>query len=183
MHKTPRTTPVLTRSAAAVAALLSAAALAACGGGEPDTDAAAAESAEPTAAESVTITDAWVLSTEEDMSALFGVMENASGAEAHLVSAESSLGMVELHEVVEADGEMVMQEVPEGFYIPAEGEHELTPGADHIMLMGLTAPIVAGDEVTVNLQFEDGSELEVTAVAKDFEGGDEEYVPGGMDGM
>ncbi|MEU5875318.1 copper chaperone PCu(A)C [Glycomyces sp. NPDC047369] len=177
-----RTTPALTRTAAALAALLSAAALAACGSDEPDTD-AVAETAEATAAESVTITDAWVLSTEEDMSALFGVMENASGTDARLVSAETGLGTVELHETVESGGEMIMQPVDDGFTVPAGGEHELAPGGDHIMLMGLTAPIVAGDEVTVTLRFEDGSDLDVTAVAKDFEGGDEEYVPGGMDDM
>ncbi|MEU6248048.1 copper chaperone PCu(A)C [Glycomyces sp. NPDC047010] len=179
MHQSPRTLPVATRTA--VAALLSAAALAACGS-EPDTD-AAAETAEATAAESVTITDAWVLSTEEDMSALFGVMENASGTDAHLVSAETELGTVELHETVESGGEMIMQPVADGFSVPAGGDHELAPGGDHIMLMGLTAPIVAGDEVTVTLHFEDGSDLDVTAVAKDFEGGDEEYVPGGMEDM
>lgn len=182
MRKTSTTPSSPTRSAAAAAALLSAGLLAACGGEEADTD-QAAETAESTAAESVTITDAWVRATEEDMSAVFGVLENDSGTEAHLVAAESDLAMTELHEVVEADGEMVMQEIPEGFSVPAGGEHELAPGGDHIMLMGLSDPIVAGDEVVVTLHFEDGSELEVTAVAKDFEGGDEEYHPGDMDGM
>jgi copper(I)-binding protein len=180
--RTTRTTPPLsTRAAATATALLAAAALAACGG-DPDTD-RAAETAAPAAAESVTVTDAWVKATEADMTAVFGVLENASGTEAHLVSAESDLATTELHEVVESGGEMVMQEVPDGFTVPADGAHELTPGGDHIMLMDLTAPIVAGDEVAVTLRFEDGSELAFTAVAKDFEGGDEEYRPGGMDGM
>ncbi|MCD0443679.1 copper chaperone PCu(A)C [Glycomyces sp. A-F 0318] len=178
MRKTRHTPTLPARTAAA---LLGLGLLAACGT-EPDAD-EAAETAEATAAESVVITDAWVKTTEEDMTALFGVLENASGTEAHLVSAESDLGTVELHEVVEAGGAMVMQEVPDGFLVPAEGEHELTPGGDHIMLMGLAAPVVAGDEVAVTLRFEDGSELAVTAVAKDFEGGDEEYRPGGTDGM
>ncbi|WP_026923517.1 copper chaperone PCu(A)C [Glycomyces arizonensis] len=180
MRKTNTTFPA--RAAAASAALLSAGLLAACGGEAPETD-QAAEAAEPSAAASVTVTDAWVKATEEDMSAVFGVLENASGTEAHLVAAESDLAMTELHEVVESDGSTVMREVPDGFTVPAEGSHELAPGGDHIMLMGLGAPIVAGDEVTVTLEFEDGSELELTAVAKDFEGGDEEYRPGDMGDM
>ncbi|HEU5129964.1 MAG TPA: copper chaperone PCu(A)C [Glycomyces sp.] len=177
MRKTDTTTPSFpVRAAAAAAALLGAGLLAACGGEDPETD-RAAEAAGPAAA-SVTVADAWVRATEEGMSAVFAVLENGSGTEARLVAAESDLAAIELHEVVEAEGAMVMQEVPEGFTVPAEGSHELAPGGDHLMLMGLSAPIVAGDEVTVTLAFEDGSELEFTAVAKDFEGGDEEYEPG-----
>lgn len=175
MRKTTVTPPFPSRPAVA-AALLGMSLLAACGGEGPETDRAAESAA--TAAESVTVADAWVRATEADMTAVFGVLENDSAAEAHLVAAESDLAAIELHEVVEDDGAAMMREVPEGFTVPAGGSHELAPGGDHLMLMGLSAPIVAGDEVTVTLAFEDGSELEFTAVAKDFEGGDEEYQPG-----
>lgn len=173
------------RGAAAVIAVLSAGLLAACGGNDDDTgdDAETAAAGQATAADSVTVADSWVRATDKDMSAVFGILENGSDTDAVVVSAESDLATMELHEVVEEDGEMVMQEVPGGFTIPADGSRELKPGGDHLMLLGLTDPIVAGDEITVAIEFEDGSELEFTTVAKEFEGGDEDYEPGGMDDM
>lgn len=160
--------------ATTVAALLGA--VTACGSDDGEAP------AETVAAASVTVTDAWVRAADADMTAVFGVLENHSDTAARLVAAESDLGAVELHEVVESGGAMVMQEVPEGFLVPADGERELAPGGDHLMLMGLSAPILAGDAVTVTLRFADDSELEFTAVAKDFGGGDEEYKPD-MDDM
>lgn len=176
MRKTT-TTPSFPVRPAAAAALLGLSLLAACGGEESETDRAA--DAAGTTAGSVTVADAWARAAEEGMTAVFGVLENEAATDAHLVAAESDLAAIELHEVVEADGAAMMQEVSEGFTVPAGGSHELAPGGDHLMLMGLSAPLVAGDEVAVTLVFEDGSELEFTAVAKDFEGGDEEYRPGG----
>ncbi|GAB3992494.1 copper chaperone PCu(A)C [Glycomyces albus] len=166
-------------------AVLGAGLLAACGGNDDNTenDAETAAAAEATAADSVTVADTWARATDEDMSAVFGILENGSDTDAVVVSAESDLATMELHEVVDEDGEMVMQEVPGGFTVPADGSRELEPGGDHLMLLGLTEPIVAGDEITVALGFEDGSELEFTTVAKEFEGGDEDYEPGGMDDM
>ena len=90
--------------------------------------------------------------------------------------------MVELHETVANDsGEMVMQPKEGGFVIPAGGTLTLEPGANHIMLMGLAKPIVAGDEVSFTLTFADGSTYTFTAPAKDFTGANENYVGGDMD--
>lgn len=134
-------------------------------------------------ADSVTINDAWVKSAEEGMSAAFGVLTNEGDEDVTIVSATSEASsMLELHETVEDDaGQMVMQQKEGGFVIPAGGTFTLEPGANHIMLMDLTAPLAAGDEATFTLVFDDGSEYTFTAPAKDYTGADETYVGGDMD--
>jgi copper(I)-binding protein len=148
--------------------------------------AASSESATPTAsasaADSITIEDAWVKAADDGMSAAFGTLENSGDTDITVVSAESPAStMIELHETVENDaGEMVMQAKKGGFVIPAGGSLELAPGANHIMLMGLTAPLVAGDDATFTLTLSDGSSYEFTAPAKDYTGANETY-EGDMD--
>lgn len=133
--------------------------------------------------DSVSIADAWVKSADEGMSAAFGVLSNDGDADVTIVSASTEASpMVELHETVANDaGEMVMQPKEGGFVIPAGGTLTLEPGANHIMLMGLARPIVAGDEVSFTLTFADGSTYTFTAPAKDFTGANENYVGGDMD--
>lgn len=133
--------------------------------------------------DSVSIADAWVKSADEGMSAAFGVLSNDGDADVTIVSASTEASpMVELHETVANDaGEMVMQPKEGGFVVPAGGTLTLEPGANHIMLMGLARPIVAGDEVSFTLTFADGSTYTFTAPAKDFTGANENYVGGDMD--
>jgi copper(I)-binding protein len=127
--------------------------------------------------ESLTITDPWVKAADEGMSAAFGTLENDGESDITIVSATTSAStMIELHETVENDaGEMVMQAKEGGFVIPAGGSYELAPGGNHIMLMGLTAPLKAGDESTFTLTLSDGSVYDFTAPAKDYSGANESY--------
>ncbi|WP_217180642.1 copper chaperone PCu(A)C [Streptomyces sp. AC495_CC817] len=168
----------LTKSTARLTALVAATLLALTG-------CAAAENPEETApaatqASSITIDDAWVKSAEEGMSAGFGTLVNAGDDDVTVVSAATEVsGMVELHETVENEaGEMVMRQKEGGFVIPAGGTFALEPGANHIMLMGLTTPLKAGDEVTFTLTFSDDSTYEFTAPVKDYTGANENYEGG-----
>jgi copper(I)-binding protein len=148
---------------------------------------APAESDSAPAGDTVTIEDAWVKSAEEGMSAAFGTLTNTGTDDVTVVSAETAASsMVELHETVENEaGEMVMREIEGGFVIPAGGTLLLEPGASHIMLMDLAAPLQAGAEVTVTLTFSDDSTYEFTAPVKDYSGANENYEDGdeheGMD--
>lgn len=172
------TTKHLTRLAALAAVSLIA--LTGCAAAEAPTESAPA-------GETVAITDAWVKATDEDMSAAFGTLTNDGDDDITVVSATTdAAGMVELHETVENEaGEMIMREIEGGFSIPAGGSLLLEPGADHIMLMGLTGALSAGDEVTVTLTFSDDSTYEFTAPVKDYSGANENYDEGddheGMD--
>lgn len=160
-----RTTRLLALTAAGLLAL------SACGESDPAT----AEADGP-AGETVTVTDAWVKAEDEGMTSAFGLLTNTAGEEVTVVAVESPASTsLELHETVEDDsGQMVMQEVP-GFTLAAGGVLELEPGGDHIMLMDLTGPIRAGEEVTFTLVFDDESRVDFIAPAKDFEGANENY--------
>ncbi|WP_293389181.1 copper chaperone PCu(A)C [Nevskia sp.] len=61
---------------------------------------------------------------------------------------------VELHQMSMADGQMQMRAVNEGLAIPAGQTVELAPGGYHLMLIGLSQALVAGQTVTLELQFE-----------------------------
>jgi hypothetical protein len=170
--RTTRRTHVL----AALAALTTAVALTACStaGGDP---VPTATSPQP---QGLTITDPWVKAADTGMTAAFGILENPTGTDVRIVSASSdAAATVELHEMAMGDdGTMVMRPKEGGILVEAGSSHELAPGGDHIMLMGVTEPIEPGDEVTLTLTAEDGSTLEVTAPARTFSGADENYEGG-----
>ena len=158
------------------AALLSIGLLSACASDATTTEAATTPAAADGCA--LTVADPWVKAQDEDMTGAFGVFSNPSDADITITSASSpSAGMVEIHEVVDKDGAMVMQPKEGGLVVPAGGSAELKPGSDHLMLMKLPAPIQAGDEVEITVVCDTGGSLTWTSVAKPFEGGAESYVP------
>lgn len=166
-----------TRSIAGIGALLLAlGGLTACSSNDT---ASTTASATPSTGEcALTVNDPWVKAADEDMTAAFGMVENASDAEITVTSASSpSAGMMEIHEVVDKDGQMVMQPKAGGLVVPAGGSAELKPGGDHLMLMKLPGPIKAGDEVEITAVCDNGGTVTWTSVAKPFEGGAESYVP------
>lgn len=182
--RTHRTTTTL--GAVALTALL-----AACGSGGSD-DAAASDpssassasadtsdaAATTTEAESLTMTDPWVKSAKKGMTAAFGTLVNNGDSDLTIVSAEATdiTGAMELHETVEnEDGSMAMQPKEGGFVIPAGGEHELSPGGDHLMIMDLLKPVKPGETVTITLTFDDDSTTDIEATVKAFTGADEKY--------
>ena len=61
-----------------------------------------------------------------------------------------------------ANGMMEMVDVPEGFVIPAGGHFVFKPGAEHLMLMGLTAPLKDGDKIQVTLTFANSGDTTIT---------------------
>lgn len=95
--------------------------------------------------------------------AAFMRIVNHAGVDKRLVSAQSDVAQrVELHTHKEdANGVMRMIEVEEGFVIPANGEHALDRGGDHVMFLGLTRPLNHGDSVNLTLIFDDGEVVDV----------------------
>ncbi|WP_034249115.1 copper chaperone PCu(A)C [Actinotalea fermentans] len=158
-----RTTMIAT---SLLAALALGAGLAACGSGDD-------------AGGGLAVTDAWVKATDEGMTGLFGTLVNETGEDVLVVAGTSAAAArVELHTTAMGeDGSMVMTPVEDGFTVPANGEHELAPGGDHIMLMELTAPLEPGDEVELTLETADVTTVDVVAVVRTFAGGQEEYEP------
>ncbi len=158
---------------------LSLAGLSACSSSSSSTDASSAAAGCP-----VTVADPWVKAADKGMTAAFGTLTNTSSSAANIVSASTpDSASMELHEVVDDNGSMVMQPVPGGFTVPANGTLALEPGGYHLMLMDVTTPIKAGDEVPFTITCADGASVDFTAQAREFTGGDEEYKKEGMTDM
>ncbi|MFF0294433.1 copper chaperone PCu(A)C [Kitasatospora sp. NPDC004615] len=182
----PARSPRLRRLVAATAVgAISLTALVACGSSDSSSSAkspAASTSPSTTAkADSapVTVKDPWVKASDTEMTGVFATLVNNTGAKVTVVSGTSTVSAkTELHEVADVDGKPTMRPKAGGFVIEANGSHELKPGADHVMLMGLSKPVKPGDEVTVTLTLDDGKTLKFTAVAKAFAGGKEDYNSG-----
>lgn len=133
-------------------------------------------SAETAPAAPLSMTDPWVKSADKGMTAAFGTLVNNTDKEVTVVSATSpAAAEVELHEMAESDGKMVMREKEGGLVIPPHGSHRLEPGGDHLMLMGIKDKVRPGDEVGFTLTLADGGTVTFTAVAKAFAGANEEY--------
>ena len=106
---------------------------------------------------------------------MFMQISNPGAESITLVGGSSDSGMVEIHETVMGDDGMQMQEIDAGIEIAAGSSVILQPGGLHVMLMNLSEGVEAGDEITVDLEFDGHPNVSVTAVAKPSEAGDEEY--------
>ncbi|MGJ4947741.1 DUF1775 domain-containing protein [Bradyrhizobium sp. HKCCYLS20291] len=79
-----------------------------------------------------------------------------------LVAASADIAeTVEIHDMSNRDGVMVMRPLEEGLAIPAGRSVALTSGGLHLMLTGLKAPLVEGKSVAVTLQFERAGKMAV----------------------
>ena len=106
------------------------------------------------------------------MTGSFMTIKNSGGADVTLVGGSSeSADRIEIHEVVNGQ----MQPISGGLVIAAGKSVKLRMGGYHVMLMGLSSAIKAGDEVTVTLEFSDGQSIDYTAPVKDIAMDDEKY--------
>lgn len=123
--------------------------------------------------------DTWAKAAPSGNTAVFGILKNPIDKPITIVGALTPAAPVtQLHEVIMKDGAMVMQQKPGGFVIPANGSHELKPGGNHIMLLSLTKPVNAGDQVPVTLIASNGARFTFSSMAKVFSGANETYKPG-----
>ena len=125
----------------------------------------------------LTIRDPWVKAAESGMTAAFGTLVNDTAEAVTVVGATCPASdRMELHETVMDDsGAMTMRRVESGFVVPAEAERVLEPGGDHLMLLGIVDPIEPGEDLTITLDLDDGSQLTFTASARSFSGAEETY--------
>lgn len=124
------------------------------------------------AAASVEAVDAYVREVPPvaRTSAAFMTLKN-SGKEDHAVVGASSPAaeIVELHTHIMGDDGMHRMREVEKVDVPAGGEAVLQPGGLHVMLINLTAPLKAGDQVDLTLKYDDGSEESMTVEVKTVE--------------
>lgn len=90
------------------------------------------------------------------------LIENDGAADDTLLGAVINtdiVGQIELHQMLMADGVMSMSQVDGGIVVPAGEAVFLQPGGLHLMLMGLTGPLVPGEQHDVTLTFERAGEI------------------------
>ena len=89
-------------------------------------------------------------------------IENKGSAPDRLVGGASEAAKsVQVHQM-KLEGEMMkMGEVEGGLEVPAGGSVELTPGAYHIMMMGVGTPFKEGECLQLTLKFEKAGDVPV----------------------
>ena len=99
-------------------------------------------------------------------SALFLTLSNTDSTDMRLVSASAkNIKYVELHNHINTNGVMKMRPVKE-ITIPAKHSVELKPGGYHIMLIGLEESYTEGNYVELQLDFADGTSLQLQVPIK-----------------
>jgi hypothetical protein len=120
----------------------------------------------PALADGIKVLDAYAraASPSAKAGAAFMIVMNDSGRDDRLIAARSDAAKrVELHTHVEvSDGVMQMTQIEGGIALPAGATHHMMRGGDHVMLMGLTAPLLQDAEIDVTLVFEQAGEVAVT---------------------
>lgn len=132
--------------------LLAAAALIAGGWALPHTPAAAQQARKGT----ILISHAWSRATapRAQVGAGFLTIRNTDARPDRLLSASSPrAAKVEIHTMSMEGGVMRMRPLPDGLEIPARGVATLAPGGNHLMLIGLKAPLKQGERVPATLRF------------------------------
>lgn len=81
-----------------------------------------------------------------------------------LVSVSSPVAaLAQIHETKMESNMMMMHELEAGLPLPAGEAVTLAPGANHIMLMGVTEPLRVGDTVELTLNFATAAKVDITA--------------------
>ena len=103
----------------------------------------------------VTVDKPWVRTTvaQQTTSAAYLTITSAQGGK--LVDASSPVASsVEVHEM-KMDGDLMKMRSVDALPLPAGKPVEMKPNGFHMMLMGLKAPLKAGDVVPIKLVVED----------------------------
>ncbi|MBB5206144.1 hypothetical protein HNQ51_003487 [Inhella inkyongensis] len=98
-------------------------------------------------------TEPWVRATvpAQKATGLFVELRSPNGA--RLMGASSpAAARVEIHEM-KMDGDTMRMRAVDSLNLPAGQAVQLKPGGLHLMLMDLKAPLLAGEQVSVRLEF------------------------------
>ena len=103
----------------------------------------------------ITVADGYARSANPKAAAAFMTIHNAGAAECTLTAVTTDVAeRAELHSHMDkGDGVMKMAKLEGGIAIPAGADHALVRGGDHVMMMGLKAPLENGQQVPLTLDF------------------------------
>ena len=116
------------------------------------------------AAADLDVISAWSRATPKGAQVASGYLTivNRGAAADRLLSASTKIAdKVEIHQMAVQDGVMTMRPLQDGLAIAPGDTVSLAPGADHLMLIGLHAPLQEGDRIAVSLAFEKAGVIDV----------------------
>ena len=116
----------------------------------------------------VVVSEAWSRATAPGQKVAGVYFDIVSSTDARLVGVETGLtDVAEIHLMSMDDGVMRMRAVP-AVKLPAGETVVFKPGGYHVMLFDLQQPLVAGDEIALDLLIEEenGQRTKVAAVAR-----------------
>lgn len=114
------------------------------------------------AADLPVVTSAWSRATAPgvDVGAAYMTIEGGSKDDRLVAASTDRASMVHLHTVEETAGVARMRPV-EGIEVPAGRKVVLAPRGTHVMLMGLSGPLVAGESYALTLKFAKAGDVAV----------------------
>lgn len=99
-------------------------------------------------------------------SAVFVEIMNQGDQDRYIVSASTpAAGKVELHDVITEGDVMKMRQI-ERIEVPSNGKAVLKPGSLHIMLFDLKQAFVEGEQIDVQITFDNGEQQTFNAPVK-----------------
>ena len=120
----------------------------------------------PNATAEVIVREVWVRSTPGTArgSAAYAIIENTSAKADRLMEVSSpDADKVEIHES-KMNGAIMSMSPIETVPVPARGTLDLKPGGVHVMIMGLTRPLKAGETLPLTFSFEFFGDVDVNAM-------------------
>ena len=133
----------------------------------------------------ISVEHAWARPTATSVAngAAYLTIKNTGEADDTLTGAETSAAAkAELHESSMEGGVMKMRPLGD-VTVPAGGSVEFKPGGKHIMLLGLKAPLMAGQSFTLTLHFKNAGAQTVNVDVADKAPAASMGGMGGMPGM
>ncbi|MEE4174430.1 MAG: copper chaperone PCu(A)C [Xanthomonadales bacterium] len=121
-----------------------------------------------TALADIAVEDAWARATPPGArtGAVYLTLVNDGKTDALVAAATDAADRAELHTHVHENGMMAMREVG-AIELPPGGEARLKPHGDHVMLFGLRGPLVAGETISLTLEFASAEPLTVEIPVRD----------------
>jgi copper(I)-binding protein len=113
----------------------------------------------PAFAGDVVLKDAWARPAlgDVDVTAAFFTAENVSDADVKIITVKASASKkTEIHTMTMGEQGMSMDRL-ESLTVPAGAALELKPGAQHVMLIGLTEGLKVGDTFTLDVGLDNGT--------------------------
>ncbi len=105
----------------------------------------------------------WSRPSDKDQasSAAYMILKNTGKDDIHIVSVESPASETAILRTNIFDADIILMPRIENITVPGNNTHKLAPGGDHVMLMGLHAPLKAGARFPLTLETQTGKTLDV----------------------